>query len=215
MVQVVVLNRNASVLTDRLAWLRDVSRHQDRYLFRQAVRDVAMWMGYEISKTLPYLSQTIQTPLGVATEWVLKQPPVLIGILRAGMPMVEGLLNAFPKSEVGWIGAFRDYSNHDEFAIETPYWAIPPLDNQTVIIADPMIATGQSMLETLQRISAEAPQRIIVAGLIAATQGITLLQNHFPNIDIFTAAIDDQLDDNAYIVPGLGDAGDLAFGPKK
>ncbi len=216
MARLVVLNREGSLISHRLAWLRDAGRHGQRYLFRRAMRDVAMWIGYEISKTLPYTSRQVTTPLGTAEEHVLQDAPVLVGVLRAAVPMIEGLADAFPEADIGWVGAFRDYAqaDHGSFQITAPYWAMPPLQHKTVVVADPMIASGRSMVRVIERIAQERPQRIIATGLITAAEGVQYLHRRFPEVDVFTAALDDHLDANAYIVPGLGDAGDLAFGPK-
>ncbi len=198
--------------------LRDRHEQAFRLMFRHWLRDVGFLMGYEISKRhLAWEQKPIETPLGVAREWVLVAPPVIVGILRAAVPMVEGLMDAFPDSDVGWIGAFRQYEDrqHRHFEIEAPYWAVPPLEGKTVLLVDPMIATGQSIMRVLRYVEKDRPQRIVVVGLVAARPGITAVQNAFPHVEVVLAALDDALNEKAYIVPGLGDAGDLAFGPKR
>ncbi len=211
-----VLNIEASLISERMAKLRDRHQQAFRLMFRQWLRDVGFLMGHEISKSLStWRKKDIETPLGTAREWTLTEHPTIVGILRAAMPMVEGLMDAFPESDVGWIGAFRHYADgHHHFEIEAPYWAVPPLAGKTVLLVDPMIATGRSIIRVLHRLKKETPARIVVVGLVAARPGVEAVQRDFPEVDVVLAALDEALNKDAYIVPGLGDAGDLAFGPK-
>lgn len=197
-----------------LAFLRDKNQHHRRPQFRDSVLRLGEIMAVEISKTLPFTPITITTPLATASGFALQENPVLVTVLRAGLPYWEGFRKMFQDSDSGFIGAYRKEGK--EVSIVFDYSALPDLTNRTVILIDPMLATGKSIVECVEHIKAKSnPKKIILACLIAAPEGIQNLErtlgNDFP---IWTFAVDEKLNEHAYIVPGLGDAGDLSFGEK-
>jgi len=170
---------------------------------------------YEISKQLVSVEREIQTPLGISNCNTLKDQPVLATILRAGLPLHQGLLNYFDKADNGFISAYRKHNRDGSFEISLDYISCPELENRVVIISDPMLATGASLVKTIQYLREEGhPSEIHVVVAIACTVGIEFVLRTEPNCKIWCGAIDDELTAKGYIVPGLGDAGDLAFGTK-
>jgi uracil phosphoribosyltransferase len=209
------LSQNYSILCDWMAELRDVSVLTDRMRFRRNLERIGEIAGYEISRHLAYEEQEIQTPLGIAVTKVLKNQPVLATILRAGLPLHQGLLNVFDKADNAFISAYRKHEPDGSFEISMSYITSPEIENRTLIISDPMIATGSSMVKTIQQIRAEGnPADIHIVTAIACTVGIEYLRRAMPACKIWCGAIDDELTAKGYIVPGLGDAGDLSFGNK-
>jgi uracil phosphoribosyltransferase len=171
---------------------------------------------YEISKVLPYKNFTIQTPLGEADCVELEQQPILATILRAGIPLHHGLLNYFDKGDNAFIAAYRKHHRDGSFEIEQHYVTSPIIEGRPLIIADPMLATGSSLVLALQTLTEnEKPSQIHIVCAIACTVGIEYVERKFPDVQIWAAAIDDELTARGYIVPGLGDAGDLSFGTKR
>lgn len=213
---VFVLNQPPSVASEFVADLRNTDRQADRLRFRRNIERIGELLAYELSKTLPFVSQTITTPLGTLAVDALAQPPVLISVLRAGLPLHQGVLNYFDRADSGFIGAFRQATQGDEFTIATSYQALPPVDGQTVVLIDPMLATGRTMVQALQLIAQHGtPAHIHVVAAIGSSEGVAHVQQHGPEeCSLWLGALDRHLDSNSYIVPGLGDAGDLAFGPK-
>jgi len=180
--------------------------------FRETTEKIGEYLGIEIARDLETQPREIRTVLGAtATHNLLAQQPVLIPILRAGIPLYQGLQRAFPEAEAGFIGAMR---NEETLQPEISYLALPNLEGKTAILADTMIATGGSLVETIRLLQEHNPERILVAGAIAAQQGIQRIQTEFPGTRIYTAATDPTLNEKGYIVPGLGDAGDRCFGRK-
>jgi uracil phosphoribosyltransferase len=173
-------------------------------------------MAYEVSKTLHFKTIEVTTPLAIATVDVISEQPVLATILRAGLSMHQGLLNYFDKADSAFISAYRRHSSEEEFDIHVEYLAAPTIDNKVVIISDPMLATGSSMVTVYKALLKQGnPSKIIVVSAIATQEAINFVQKHLPlNTDIWVAAIDSELTAQSYIVPGLGDAGDLAYGIK-
>jgi uracil phosphoribosyltransferase len=172
-------------------------------------------IAYEISKTLPSVIVETPTPMGVALSKVLKEQPVLATILRAGLPLHQGLLNYFDKADNAFISAYRKHHNDGSFEISLDYISCPELENRIVIVSDPMLATGSSLVKTIQYLREEGhPKEIHVVAAIACTTGIEYVQRAEPNVKIWCGAIDEELTAKGYIVPGLGDAGDLAYGEK-
>jgi uracil phosphoribosyltransferase len=169
----------------------------------------------EISAKLEYENKEVQTPLGIATCKVLKDQPVVATILRAGIPMHNGLLNVFDKADSAFISAYRKHKLDGSFDIRLEYVSCPDLDNRVLIISDPMLATGSSLVKTLTALKDEgSAKEIHIVTAIACTVGIEYVKRAEPNVVIWCGEIDEELTAKGYIVPGLGDAGDLAFGPK-
>lgn len=212
---VVNLSKHYSLISDWVGELRDVDVQVDRMRFRKNLERIGEATALEISKTLAYEEREIQTPLGISVCKVLKQQPVLATILRAGLPLHQGLLNYFDKADNAFISAYRKHNPDGSFDISLDYVSCPELENRVVIISDPMLATGSSLVKTIQFLREEGhPSEMHVVTAIACTVGIEYVQRSEPNIKIWCGSIDDELTAKGYIVPGLGDAGDLAFGTK-
>lgn len=209
------LSQHYSVLCDWIIELRDENIQQDRMRFRRNLERIAEVIGFEISKTLEWTEKEIQTPLGIATQKQLKEQPVLATILRAGLPMHTGLLNIFDKADNAFISAYRKHNRDGSFEISLDYISSPQIQNRTVIISDPMLASGSSLVKTVQYLKQEGnPKEIHIVVAIACTVGIEYLRRSEPGVKIWCGDIDDELTAKGYIVPGLGDAGDLAYGNK-
>ncbi|MBM3915754.1 MAG: uracil phosphoribosyltransferase [Sphingomonadales bacterium] len=212
---VINLSQSHSLVSNWVAELRDTSIQTDRMRFRRNLERIGEVAAYEISKTLPFIEKEVPTPLGTATQQVLKDYPVLATVLRAGLPLHQGLLNYFDQSDNAFISAYRKHHPDGSFEISLQYVSSPELAGRVLIIADPMLATGASLVKTIQELRAEGePSEVHVVVAIACTAGIENLLRQAPYVKIWCAAIDDELTAKSYIVPGLGDAGDLAFGPK-
>jgi uracil phosphoribosyltransferase len=212
---VVNLSERYSLLSDWIGEIRDAEVQKDRLRFRRNLQRIGEIAAYEISKTLPFVEREVQTPLGTANGKALKDQPVITTILRAGLPMHEGLLNFFDKADNGFISAYRKHQRDGSFEISLDYISCPELEGRVVIVSDPMLATGASLVKTIQYLREEGhPSTIHVVVAIACTVGIEYVLREEPNCTIWCGAIDDELTAKGYIVPGLGDAGDLAYGPK-
>ena len=195
--------------------LRDTTVQTDRMRFRRNLERIGEVAAYEISKVLPFEEKEIQTPLGIAIHKVLKEQPVLATILRAGLPMHQGLLNYFDQADNAFISAYRKHNKDGSFEISLDYVSCPELDDRVVIISDPMLATGSSLVKTIHFLKAEGrPRQIHIVAAIACTVGIEYVKREEPSVTIWCGDIDDELTAKGYIVPGLGDAGDLAYGNK-
>lgn len=210
------LGKEASIINQYLAELRDVELQSDRLRFRRNMERIGEIIAYEISRELEYETQMIQSPLGEAEQAVLKDQPILATILRAGLPMHQGMLNVYDQADNCFVSAFRKYHKGGKFEIELEYVSCPNLDDKVLIIADPMLATGSSMALVYQTLRTYGePKKIHLAAAIASSQGITYLKSKVPKeVTFWTGAIDNELTAQAYIVPGLGDAGDLSYGAK-
>jgi uracil phosphoribosyltransferase len=209
------LSLDYSILCDWVAELRDTSIQTDRMRFRRNLERIGEIAGYEISRQLPYEEREVQTPLGIASSKMLKSQPVLATILRAGLPLHQGLLNVFDKADNAFISAYRKHDADGSFEISMSYITSPELDNRTLILSDPMLATGSSMVKTIQLLRSEGnPADIHIVTAIACTVGIEYLRRALPTCKIWCGAVDDELTAKGYIVPGLGDAGDLSYGNK-
>lgn len=174
-----------------------------------------MLMAYEISKQLPIADCEVTTPLGLSASRKVEQPPVLATILRAGLPMHQGFLEIFDHAENAFVSAYRKHDSDGNFAIELEYVSAPSLEGKTLIIADPMLATGASMIQAIEGLmSLGKPAQIHVAVAIAAQAGVDAVEKALPEAIIWAADVDQELNSKSYIVPGLGDAGDLAYGQK-
>lgn len=212
---VINLSRQHSLLTNWVSELRDVEVQNDRMRFRRNLERIGEVMAYEISKELPSTTVETQTPLGISSSKVLAEQPVLATILRAGLAMHQGLLNYFDKADNAFISAYRKHHKDGSFDISIEYMSSPELEGRVVIVSDPMLATGASLVKTLRYLTLEEkPKAIHVACAIACTEGIEYVTRELPGIKIWCGDIDDEITAKGYIVPGLGDAGDLAFGSK-
>jgi len=212
---VINLSENHSLIGTWVSELRHVDTQQDRLRFRRNLERIGEVAAYEISKTLPFHEVEVPTPLGTAPAFVLQEQPVLATILRAGLPLHQGLLNYFDRADNAFISDYRKHHRDGSFEINLEYISCPPLDDRILIIADPMLATGSSMVKTIQFLREEGKAREVhVVAAIACTVGIEFVRREEPHVKIWCGDIDDELTAKGYIVPGLGDAGDLAFGVK-
>lgn len=217
--EIINLSKQNTLLNRFVSELRDVNIQTDSLRFRRNVERIGEIMAYEISKTLNYETIDTQTPLGVSSTNVPSDKIVIATILRAGLIFHHGFLNYFDKAENAFVSAYRKYKeNHESFHIHIEYIASPRIDEKVLILSDPMLATGGSMELSYQALLTKGtPSHIHIATIIASQQAIDYCQKHFPNTSttLWAAAIDPELNDKAYIVPGLGDAGDLAYGEKE
>lgn len=211
-----ILTSKNSIANHFIAELRDVKIQQDSMRFRKNLERLGEVLAYEISKTLSYESVEVQSPLAISKTELLSNQPVLVTILRASLPFHQGFINVFDKAENAFIGAYRGQHLADEsFDVEMDYLASPDLTDKTIILIDPMLATGKSLLKSYEALLKYGkPAKVIISAAIAAPEGVAFLQEHLPEAEIFIAALDEYLNEKYYIVPGLGDAGDLAFGLK-
>jgi uracil phosphoribosyltransferase len=213
---VFVLSEQNSVANHFLAELRDVNQQGDRLRFRTNMIRLGEIMAYEISKKMEYQSVNVQTPINTTQMHLLKEKPILLTVLRAGLPYFQGFLNYFDSSDAGFIGAYRK-EGKEEISIELDYMAMPSLENRQVILIDPMLATGFSFIRSINELSKYGhPSHVFIAALVAAPEGIQRITDTLKvPFSLFTVAVDEKLNAASYIVPGLGDAGDLSFGKKK
>ena len=209
------LSSHSSVANRFVAELRDVNVQHDRLRFRKNLERIGEVMAYELSKKLAYKTKEIETPLGIAPTKLSDVKIVLGAILRAGLPLHQGLLNYFDDADNAFISAYRRHHKDGSFEIHAEYVSCPSLDGVTLILADPMIATGASIDAVLRLLSEYGtPAQIHVVCAIASRQGLDYLRRLYPNVYVWLGAIDEELTAKSYIVPGLGDAGDLAYGEK-
>ncbi|MEO6638921.1 MAG: uracil phosphoribosyltransferase [Ginsengibacter sp.] len=209
------LSEKHSLVSNWLSELRDIDVQQDRLRFRRNLEKIGEVSAYEISKSLPWVEKEITTPLGISTCKVLENQPVLATILRAGLAMHNGLLNYFDKADNAFISAYRKHKPDGTFEISLDYISCPEMENRVVIVSDPMLAPGSSLVKTMQFIREEGnPSEIHIVCALACTVGIEYVLRAEPKATIWCGDIDDELTAKGYIVPGLGDAGDLAYGVK-
>lgn len=211
------LSQHNSIFNHYLAELRDVNIQKDSMRFRRNLERMGEIFAYEISKLMQYAPEKTTTPLGEAESHLLIAQPVVATILRAGLPLHMGILNVFDRAENGFISAYRKHHKDNTFEIALEYVACPDLTGKTLILCDPMLATGSSMVLTYKALlSRGLPAHTHLVSAIASKQGVDFVKTHMPNINytLWCGAIDEELTAQAYIVPGLGDAGDLAFGNK-
>ena len=210
------LGKDNTIFNQFLAELRDAEVQKDSMRFRRNLERMGEIFAYEISKTLKYAPAQITTPLGELEMNKLKEQPVLATILRAGLPLHQGLLNYFDKADSAFVSAYRNYSEND-FTISLDYISAPGIDKRVLIISDPMLATGGSLVASLKGLYEKGkPAHTHIVCVLASEEGIKKIKKAFTfrKITLWVGAIDDELTAKAYIVPGLGDAGDLAFGNK-
>ena len=206
-----------SIYNTFLSQLRDKKVQLDSMRFRRNLERLGEITAMEISKTLNYSDKDISTPMGVSNMNLIDEPIVLATILRAGLPLHQGLLNYFDQAENCFISAYRKHTSPDEFDVEIEYMSSPDLEGKTILLNDPMLASGRSMVLAYKALLQRGkPKKIHVVSVIASQQGVDLVRNNLPsNSTIWVGAIDPEMTKESYIVPGLGDAGDLAFGSKK
>lgn len=212
---IINLSEQYSLVSDWISEIRDAEIQTDRMRFRRNLERIGEVAAYEISKELKFQESEIQTPLGISVCKILKDQPVLATILRAGLPLHQGLLNFFDKADNAFISAYRKHKKDGSFDISLDYVSCPDLEDRVVIISDPMLATGASLVKTIQFLKEEGrPSSIHIVAAIACTVGIEYVHRSEPTVKIWCGSVDDELTAKGFIVPGLGDAGDLAFGNK-
>lgn len=210
-----ILNQQSSLVGGILQQLRDKSLQADPLKFRTNLERLGQITAFEISKTMATETVEIKTALGVATEVITSEKVVLATILRAGLPFHAGMLSWMERAENAFVSAYRVHQG-TEFEVKVEYLSSPDLDGKTLIIADTMLATGTSLVLAYEALLGRGiPAKVIVAGVIASEQGIRYIRKHIPQAQIWVAAVDPELTAHSYIVPGLGDAGDLAYGAKE
>lgn len=212
-----ILSEQNSIFNQYVAELRDITIQKDSMRFRRNLERIGEIMSYEISKTMEYVKRETTTPLGISETSHLVAQPVIATILRAGLPMHLGVLNYFDSAENAFISAYRRHHKDNSFDIHVEYVSSPNLDGKTLILCDPMIATGGSIILAYKAILAKGtPKHVHIVSAISSKEGIDFVRTNMPTKDftIWCGAIDEELTAHSYIVPGLGDAGDLAFGEK-
>lgn len=209
-------SKENSVFSHFLAEMRSTEVQQDSMRFRRNIERIGEVLAYEISKSFSFKKEDVVTPLGSSPTYLIDEEIVVCSILRAGVPLHNGLLNYFDRAESSFISAYRHHHSETDFEIKVEYLASPSLEGKTLILADPMLATGRSFLNVFNALEPLGqPKSIHLAAVIGAQPGIALLEEHLPvDTELWIGAIDSELDERGYIVPGLGDAGDLAFGNK-
>ncbi|MBB2145957.1 uracil phosphoribosyltransferase [Pedobacter sp. LMG 31464] len=209
------LSKTNSIANTFIAELRDETIQKDSMRFRKNMERLGAFFALEISKTLAYTEIDTQTPLGIAKSKVLASQPVLTTILRAGLPMQEGMLSIFDRADCAFITAYRKTKKNGDFVIQMEHISAPDLEGKDVILADPMLATGLSMvLCAKELINRYKIKKLHIVAAIASTEGVKHVRANLPKADLWLGAIDDEMTSKSYIVPGLGDAGDLAYGAK-
>ncbi len=210
------LSKTNSIANTFIAEMRDENIQLDTMRFRKNLERLGEFFAYEISKSLNYQEIDTITPLGIAKGSLLKDQPVLATILRAGLPMQQGFLNVFDKADCAFITAYRKTKKSGDFIIQMEHIYAPDLANKTVILIDPMLATGSSIvLCAKELINLYKIQKLHIVSAIASTEGVKHVRANLPKADLWLGAIDEEMTTKSYIVPGLGDAGDLAFGKKQ
>ena len=213
---VINLSEKNSLVNNWISEIRDVNIQTDRMRFRRNLERIGEVAAYEISKTLQFEDREIQTPLGISVCKVLADQPVLATILRAGVPLHHGMLNYIDKADNAFISAYRKHHRDGSFEISLEYISCPDLTDRVLILCDPMLATGSSLVKTIHFLRDEGvPKNIHVVCAIACTVGIEYVRREQPGVTIWCGDIDDELTAKGYIVPGLGDAGDLSYGIKQ
>ena len=215
--EIINLGKQNSIFNHFIREIRDVNIQKDAMRFRRNIERIGEIFAYEISKKMTYENNEITTPLGISSESLMIEKPVLATILRAGLPLHQGLLNYFDSSENCFISAFRKHNRGGDFEIKIEYMSSPDLEGKTVILCDPMLASGSSMVLAMEALLSKGnPKHIHVVVTIASSEGIQYFKENLPfrNCTLWLGAEDKEMTAQSYIVPGLGDAGDLAFGEK-
>ncbi|TDS14175.1 uracil phosphoribosyltransferase [Maribacter caenipelagi] len=206
-----------SILNQFISEIRDSQIQKDAMRFRRNIERIGEVLGYEFSRTLSYSSKNVETPLGVKSMDLIQDQVVICSILRAGLPLHQGLLNYFDTAENGFISAFRKHEdNKDDFEVIVNYFAAPSLEGKILVLSDPMLATGKTLENVLKALKEHGkPKQIHIVSVIGSKQGIDFVEKIFPEqTHLWIAAIDPELNARGYILPGIGDAGDLAYGEK-
>ncbi len=210
------LDNSNSVLNHFISEIRDTDIQKDSMRFRRNIERIGEILSYEMSRELAFQSNQVQTPLGVKDVPTVSDQLVLCSVLRAGLPLHQGVLNYFDQIENAFISAYRQHTTDEDFEIKVEYLASPSLDGKTLILVDPMLATGSSLVAVQKALKKMGRvKQIHLISVIAAQEGIDFVSSHFPeNSHLWVATVDPDLNSKGYIIPGLGDAGDLAFGTK-
>jgi uracil phosphoribosyltransferase len=211
-----ILNEKNSIINQFLSEIRDVEVQKDRMRFRRNMERIGEMAAIEISKTFPYVAKEVTTPLGIAQINVLEEQPVVGTILRAGLPLHQGILNYFDHADNAFVSAYRKHHKDGSFDIRLDYVSAPSLNNRILILVDPMLATGSSMVVTFKALLQHGkPKHTHIVAALASAEGLEYVKSHLPSdVSIWIGAVDEELTAQSYIVPGLGDAGDLAYGTK-
>ena len=219
MVKVIELSAYNSIINNFIAELRDIEVQKDRMRFRKNLERIGELTAYEISKTLDYEKVTVTTPLGEKETNILVEQPVLATIMRAGLPLHQGFLNIFDKADNAFIAAYRKYDKNEDFEIRIEYYSAANIDGRVLMLVDPMLATGSSLVQCLDGLLHDEmkPKKLHLVAVIASAEGVDYVKKKLNKYDatLWVGSIDDELTAKAYIVPGLGDAGDLAYGEKE
>ncbi len=216
MAEPVILSQQHAWVQHVLYEMRDVSVHVNRLIFRQNLRKLGWALGLALSSKLTYHPVSANTPLGQKICQRMVVQPVLAMVLRAGLPLAEGLLDIFPDADVSFTGAMRKEDGEDELNIELSYQAAPSIEKRPLILIDPMLATGSTIVEVASALMNQGrPSEIFVVSALASAAGIRFVSERLPQALLYLADVDPELNDKKYIVPGLGDAGDLCFGLKR
>ena len=211
------LGKQNSIFNHFIREIRDVKIQNDAMRFRRNIERIGEIFAYEISKEMEYKSKDITTPLGISTESLMTEKPVLATILRAGLPLHQGFLNYFDGSDNCFISAYRKHKKGGDFEVKIEYISSPNLDDKTIILCDPMLASGSSMILAMEAIMSKGnPKHIHIVAIIASAEGVDYVKENIPmqNCTLWLGAEDTEMTAQSFIVPGLGDAGDLAFGEK-
>lgn len=210
-----VFSENDSLVNQFLHELRDISIQKDRFKFRNNIRKIGEIMAYEISKHLKYVNRSTRTLMGVAECRVLASQPVIATVLRAGLPLQDGINRFFDQADLAYISAYRHHTSPTEFEIIVEYLACPDLNGKVLILTDTMLATGQSLVMTYEKFLTHGiPSEVHIVSVIGSKSGVDYVRNALPHAKLWIGTIDGSLNEEGYIVPGLGDAGDLSFGEK-
>lgn len=213
-----ILDQQNSIINKFLAELRDINIQKDSMRFRRNLERIGECTAYELSKSLNYAPKTVTTPLAEAEVQSIADEVVVATILRAGLPLNQGLMNYFDDSSNAFVSAYRSYTSESEFEIKVEYIACPPLEGKTLILCDPMLASGTSMVAAFESLCARGgkPAHTHIVSVLGCTEGVDYVLNHTnpEEVDLWVATVDPVLNPHKYIVPGLGDAGDLCFGEK-
>ena len=219
MVKVIELGAKNTILNNYIAELRNVEVQGDRMRFRKNLERIGELMAYEISKTLDYETVSVTTPLGEKEMNIIVDQPVLATIMLAGLPLHQGFLNIFDKADNAFIAAYRKYDKNEDFEIRIEYYSAANIDGRVLMLVDPMLATGSSLVQCLNGLLHDEmkPSRLHLVAVIASAEGVDYVKKKLAKYDatLWVGNIDDELTAKAYIVPGLGDAGDLAYGEKE
>ena len=212
-----ILSSQNSILSEFLSEIRDMEIQKDPLRFRRNLERIGEILAYEVSKHLEFVTREVITSLGTAVVPVLKEQPVIATIMRAGLPMHQGVLNYFDRAQNAFVSAYRKHHKSGKFDIQIEYTSSPSIEDKVLILSDPMMATGSSMFLTYKQLLENGkPRHTLILTVIASAMGVEYLKKHISSTDytLWVVAIDDELTAQSYIVPGLGDAGDLAFGSK-